>query len=61
MKYYPFGFLKHELSYFTNLELKKILTYFTIDFLRLHRRQGIEENQFAPLGDGVNKLIFKRS
>jgi hypothetical protein len=21
---------------------------------------GSEENQFAPLGDGVNKLIFKR-
>jgi len=22
---------------------------------------GSEENQFTPLGDGVNKLIFKRS
>jgi hypothetical protein len=21
---------------------------------------GSEENQFTPLGDGVNKLIFKR-
>ena len=23
--------------------------------------KGSEENQFTPLGDGVNKLIFKRS
>jgi len=22
--------------------------------------KGSEENQFTPLGDGVNKLIFKR-
>jgi len=22
--------------------------------------RGSEENQFTPLGDGVNKLIFKR-
>jgi hypothetical protein len=38
-----------------------------IDFLRLTRpqglpagRQGSEENQFTPLGDGVDKLISKR-
>jgi len=23
--------------------------------------KGSEENQFTPLGEGVNKLIFKRS
>jgi hypothetical protein len=41
--------------------------YKIIDFLRLPRpqglpagRQGSEENQFTPPGDGVNKLIFKR-
>jgi hypothetical protein len=41
--------------------------YPLIDFLRLPRpqglpagRQGSEENQFTPLGAGVNKLIFKR-
>jgi hypothetical protein len=30
-----------------------------IDFLRLPRPMGSEENQFTPLGNGVNKLIFK--
>jgi hypothetical protein len=37
--------------------------YKPIDFLRLPRSRqlaGSEENQFTPLGAGVNKLIFKR-
>jgi hypothetical protein len=33
--------------------------YPLIDFIRLLQPVGSAENQFTPLGAGVNKLIFK--